>query len=373
MIEKQRLNNHFLYWLTSFKICKLVYLFLILLISILICNYYLKNEVTQPISSSDQDFEFKRNQLFYEKYNLHDFKDILKQENLEQRLSELLRIRQSILNELVYLENRRQKQQEEITTYALKLEEIKTQIVHKQNELTRIHLSLEQAEYSQKEAVLKNRPFISTPLKIDNDDLFQVNLTNNFKLTNKNIKKCSMHHCFDYSKCPLVKKLNVYLDFNFVDKLDEKDDFNRFLKLSLVRNAELSFNLIDNSDELDNACLIIVPVFNKNQAKLIGDNFKLKTNVLIINFNLDEIANNDADDLPTNGKFMIAQNDFYEDEFRSEFDLILPSLKYIKSIFKLNQQITSTAKHFLHCPGKLKLLKSYFNLVKSLNFFTFFL
>ena len=369
MIEKQRCN--FLNWLCSFKVTRILFLLIILMISVTIVLNHKSDNKKLSVNRSNKDSQLKRNQLFYKQYNLNDFKEILKNDNLEQRVSELFKIRESILNELVYLENRRQKQQEEITSFTLKLDEIKSQIVHKQNELTRLHLSLEQAEYSQKEVVLKNRPFISNPLKIiDDNNLFHLNLTtssiqatNSIRLDQKlvAIKKCSMHRCFDYSRCPLTKKLNAYLYRSFIDaKLNRKEEENEFPKLlknNLIEYCELNFNLIS---ELDRACLIILPVFERNQINLISTEFKNQTNILLINFGNESISD---DKLPS--PIMIAQNNFNELTYRTKFDLILPSIDYLELNYKQNQLITSTVKRYLHCPAKRKYFVSCLNAIEK--------
>ena len=352
MIEKQRYTSSLLWWLSSFKVTKLVFLLLGLVIGLPILNHYLLNETATQTRPSNEDNQSKRNQLFYEKYNLHDFNEIRKQDNLEQRLTEIFKIRESILNELVYLENRRRKQQEEITSYALKLDEIKSQIVHKQNELTRIHLSVEQAEYSRKEIVLQqNRPFISNPLRILDDSLFQVNLTTRLRTASRPDRRrtCSMHHCFDYSKCPLIKRLNVYLDRRLIDQSTDDDFTSRQLNVGLLDYCESNFNLIS---EPDDACLIVLPILSDYQMNLISNEFENRTNVLIINFGVQDHrsqSSNRSFDLA-----MIAQNNFVEYAFRNRFDIILPSVEFMRQTYKLNQLITSTVKRYPHCPAKRK-------------------
>ena len=55
---------------------------------------------------------------------------------------------------------------------------------------------------------------------------------------------------------------------------------------------------------------------------------------------------------------MIAQNDFNEQSFRRGFDIILPSLQFVRENYRRSQQITSTFKRYLHCPAKRKYLVS---------------
>lgn len=383
--EKQR--HHLLPWLSSFRVARLLFLVLIFMICVaILINCLVASSQPASLPASQRESRLKRDQQFYrkyfEKYSLHDFKEIVKNDNLEQRLDELFKIRESILNELVYLEQRRQKQQDEINNYALKVDEIKAHIVRKQNELSRVHLSLEQAEYSRKEVVLQNRPFIASPLRIVDDADFQVfNLTTSRKAAGKQPDKnaCSMHHCFDYSRCPLTKNPpHVYLERRFLenqttdnpgdrsnnqdDHLNDSDEFLKLFKASLTAYCATSFDLVDQPDR---ACLVVIPVLSERQVSLIPSNLTVRPNVLVVNFGLTDQP---SEQQPSkNGqsmrdllgeRCMIAQNSFDENEFRSSFDIILPSLQFVSANYRRSQQVTATFKRYLHCPAKRKYLVS---------------
>ena len=393
MAEKQR--YHLLPWLSSFRVARFLFLVLVFMIgvAILINCLVVSSQPKQP-TASQREARLKRDQQFYQKYSLHDFKEIIKNDNLEQRLDELFKIRESILNELVYLEQRRQKQQDEINNYALKVDEIKAHIARKQNELSRVHLSLEQAEYSRKEVVLQNRPFIASPLRIVDDVDFQVfNLTISTRTSDdqsKKRKRCSMHHCFDYSRCPLTKNPPyVYLERKFLDNRlsdpgsrlkdpsdvlsnsdnqndpnDGSNDPDEFLKLfraSLNAYCDTNFDLVDQADR---ACLVVIPILSERQVEFIPTNLTAKSNVLIVNFGL----RSSIEQSPTKKQqsisdlisenTMIVQSDFNENAFRRGFDIILPSLEFVRENYRRSQQITSTFKRYLHCPAKRKYLIS---------------
>ena len=361
MAEKQR--HHLLPWLSSFRLARLLFLVLVFMISvaILINCFVAIGGQRKPAPASEREARTKRDQQFYRKYSLHDFNEIVKNDNLEHRLEELFKIRESVLNELVYLENRRQKQQDEINNYALKVDEIKAHIARKQNELSRVHLSLEQAEYSRKEVVLQNRPFVANPLRIVEDGDFQVfNLTTTVQVGHRTAarRRCSMHHCFDYSKCPLTKNPpHIYLERRFLQANAEDDEFLKLFKSSLTTYCSRHFDLVD---QVDQACLVLIPVLSGQQIDLIPKQLKSRSNVLVVNFGLQT-----APDQPQQSETqsisdlaMIAQNDFDEHEFRSRFDIILPSMEFVRQNYQRNQQVTSTFKRYLHCPAKRKYLIS---------------
>lgn len=69
---------------------------------------------------------------------------ILKVADLKLRVEELLRIKVSVSNELIDLENKRQKHVAEISLYNQKIEELKLDVSRYQQELERYKLSVEQ-------------------------------------------------------------------------------------------------------------------------------------------------------------------------------------------------------------------------------------
>lgn len=366
MAEKQR--HHLLPWLSSFRVARFLFLVLVFMISVaILINCFAVTGQPKPPPASQREARLKRDQQFYRKYNLHDFNEIIKNDNLEHRLEELFKIRESVLNELVYLENRRQKQQDEINNYALKLDEIKAQIARKQNELSRLHLSLEQAEYSRKEVILQNRPFIASPLRIvDDGDLQVFNLTT-VQATGRRTatrKRCSMHHCFDYSRCPLTKNPpHVYLERQFLEPNAEGDEFLKLFKASLTACCQTHFDLVDQADQ---ACLVLIPVLDDRQIDLIPNHLKSRSNVLVVNFGLESASDQPATGQQSIGDLaMIAQSDFDEHAFRSRFDIILPSMEFVRQNYRRSQQVTSTFKRYLHCPAKRKYLISCIQKVQS--------
>jgi chromosome segregation ATPase len=83
-----------------------------------------------------------------------------------QRVKELLAIRSSVRNELRQLESKRRLILEEITEFNNKLDLLKSQLNKKSTELERIHISLEQTKYAQKEVLMKSNALLVPPLQL---------------------------------------------------------------------------------------------------------------------------------------------------------------------------------------------------------------
>lgn len=102
--------------------------------------------------------------------------------DLCQRVKELLAIRSSVRNELRQLESKRRLILEEITEFNNKLDLLKSQLNKKSTELERIHISLEQTKYAQKEVLMKSNALLVPPLQLlpqlpQIDGLIQIFLT----------------------------------------------------------------------------------------------------------------------------------------------------------------------------------------------------
>ena len=181
-------EGNFCHWLSTVRLSRvLIGIFVVLVILPIVTHYYISNVAGDPA------------ELFRVRNKLELPEDLgsLKAGELKVRIEELLRIKNSVNNELRDLEAKRQKLLSEISTFGLKIEELKNEAGRKQIDLERIKLSINQAEVAHKEILERNQPELGLPTRLLPIKDHQVNSAPSQSET----ASCSTHSCVDFSRC----------------------------------------------------------------------------------------------------------------------------------------------------------------------------
>lgn len=134
----------------------------------------------------------------------HDFTS-MKAADLKARIEEMLRIKQSVSNELRDLEAKRRKLHSDVSSLTSQIDQLKQELLHQQMDLDRLKISVVQAQAAQREAVERNTPELAPPKRILSNTIPEV------LPSNPNSRSCRMFNCFDHSRCALTSGFPVYL------------------------------------------------------------------------------------------------------------------------------------------------------------------
>ncbi len=252
------------------------------------------------ISIAEEDVEAARKTL-----GLVQF-DRLSGPELKSRIEELLRIKQSVLQELRGLEAKRKEMQMQLSGFHQEIEALKTEATRRQAELERLRVSSEQARLAQEEYARRNTPEIRAPLSLratDSADRRPMDPP-----SEAGAARCTMDSCFDFSRCSLTSGAPVYL-------------YDR------AANGELFGGEVEFTDRAEEACLFMVLASRKMDSESLSAHLGS-----LPHFNGDGrnhllvVVADDArvrSTLPN--RVMVAQAHVPKDVFRPAFDLVLPS------------------------------------------------
>ena len=134
----------------------------------------------------------------------HDFTS-MRAADLKLRIEEMLRIKQSVSNELRDLESKRRRLHADVSSLTQQIDELKQELLHQQMDLDRLKISVIQAQAAQREAVEHNTPELAPPKRILSDS------TPEILPLNSNLRSCRMFNCFDHSRCAMTSGFPVYL------------------------------------------------------------------------------------------------------------------------------------------------------------------
>ncbi|XP_064489139.1 exostosin-3-like isoform X2 [Ornithodoros turicata] len=243
---------------------------------------------------------------------------ILEANDLKLRIEELIRIKASVSSELRDLEHRRQKLQSEIVSLSQSLEEVKRESSASHLELERMQSSLKQALLAQNELASRNVPRLFLPLRLvpasENNDIVTMHPAS------EPSQACHMHTCFDYSRCSLASGFPVY--FYNPDDTNVDPAVKRTITDTLNTNVHVTF-------DPDVACVYIVLLtgslqHTSVQAYLKGLRFwgTGGQNHLLLSLpghGQGPVHTADAE------RAVIVQSTFLTNEFRHNFDVVLPS------------------------------------------------
>lgn len=273
----------------------------------------------------------------------------MKASDLKLRIDEMIRIKGTVSLELRELESRRQKLQFDISSYSSKIDELKQELSRQQTELDRLKISVEQAQFAQREAVLRNTPELALPRA-----LYSAAIPKTYPSPARDTTKaCKMASCFDHSRCSLTSGFPVYLYDSHAHKVVNDDyEVDGFLKTTVKQtfgfNGHLTsdpkaacvfFILVGESlvdtDQQSNGRYAPVMIGPKRSTLNVtrlrglpywgGDG----RNHVLLNFarrDLSITAEEVFGNQPSIGRAMLAQSTFRDDAFRTGFDLVIPPI-----------------------------------------------
>ncbi|OXU17778.1 hypothetical protein TSAR_011354 [Trichomalopsis sarcophagae] len=316
-------------WLARIKLPKIIILVLVLLCIIPLFTHYYLSKVETDLSNMDIHQTRTRLEGF------HDFTS-MRAADLKARIEEMLRIKQSVSNELRDLEAKRRKLHLDVSSLTSQIDELKQELLHQQMDLDRLKISVVQAQAAQREAVERNTPELAPPKRILSSNIPEV------LPPNPNSKSCRMFNCFDHSRCALTSGFPVYLydpdEFPIVNIGWDIDGFLKtYIKKTLGYNAHLTFDPAE-------ACIYIVLVgeaLSVSQTPATSgsplDIKKLQSlpywggdgrNHILLNLARRDLSADSGSlfDGVDTGRAIIVQSTFYRERFREGFDLIVPPI-----------------------------------------------
>ncbi|XP_062344356.1 exostosin-like 3 [Cinclus cinclus] len=286
-----------------------------------------------------------------------------------KHVQDLCRIRESVSEELLQLEAKRQELNSEIAKLNLKIEACKKSIENAKQDLLQLKNVISQTEHSYKELMAQNQPKLSLPIRLlpDKDDV-------TFPLPKSN-RNCRLHNCFDYSRCPLTSGFPVYVynsdDYPFGSSLDP------LIKQAFEATVRTNVYVTENANI---ACVYIILV-GEMQEPVMPKPTELEQqlhslpywrtdghNHLIINLSRKSETQNFIYNIST-GRAMIAQSTFYDSQYRPGFDIVVSPLVHAMSepnFLEIPPQVPVKRKYLFSFQGeKIESLRSSLQEVRS--------
>lgn len=275
---------------------------------------------------------------------------------------DLCRIRESVSEELLQLEAKRQELNSEIAKLNLKIEACKKSIENAKQDLLQLKNVISQTEHSYKELMAQNQPKLSLPIRLlpDKDDAGLP--------PPKVTRGCRLHNCFDYSRCPLTSGFPVYVydsdQFAFGSYLDP------LVKQAFQATARANVYVTENADI---ACLYVTLVGEVQEPALLRPAELEKQlyslpywrtdghNHVVINLSRKSDTQNLLYNVST-GRAMVAQSTFYAAQYRPGFDLVVSPLVHAMSepnFMEIPPQVPVKRKYLFTFQGeKIESLRS---------------
>ncbi|NXD12163.1 EXTL3 protein, partial [Nothocercus nigrocapillus] len=286
-----------------------------------------------------------------------------------KHVQDLCRIRESVSEELLQLEAKRQELNSEIAKLNLKIEACKKSIENAKQDLLQLKNVISQTEHSYKELMAQNQPKLSLPIRLlpDKDEA-------TFPLP-KSHRSCRLHNCFDYSRCPLTSGFPVYVynsdDYAFGSSLDP------LIKQAFEATVRTNVYVTENANI---ACVYIILV-GEMQEPVMPKPTELEQqlhslpywrtdghNHLIINLSRKSETQNFIYNIST-GRAMIAQSTFYDVQYRPGFDIVVSPLVHAMSepnFLEIPPQVPVKRKYLFSFQGeKIESLRSSLQEVRS--------
>lgn len=174
--------------------------------------------------------------------------------DLQGRIEELLRIKGSVSSELREMEHKRQQLLADIQLFTKHIDQSKIDLYHQQTELTRLKISIEQAQVAQREALEQNTPELALPKRFVPNQLPPVLPA----VSRQQARSCRMFSCFDHSRCSITSGFPVYLyDPDEYPVIHYGWDIDGFLKTTLKQALGYNAHFTNNPRE---ACIFLVLV-----------------------------------------------------------------------------------------------------------------
>lgn len=251
-----------------------------------------------------------------------------------KHVQDLCRIRESVSEELLQLEAKRQELNAEITRLNLRIEACKRSIDSAKQDLLQLKNVISQTEHSYKELMAQNQPKLSLPVRLlpDKEDPGLP--------PPKSARSCRLRSCFDYARCPLTSGFPVYAYDtgsytwgNYIDPL---------VKQAFAEAAKSSIYVTDNPSI---ACLYLVLVgeLQESSSSAMPSPSELEKqlkalpywrsdghNHVLLHLTRKSMAQNFLYNVST-GRAAVAQSTFLEQQYREGFDLVVPPLVHALS------------------------------------------
>lgn len=251
-----------------------------------------------------------------------------------KHVQDLCRIRESVSEELLQLEAKRQELNGEITRLNLRIEACKRSIDSAKQDLLQLKNVISQTEHSYKELMAQNQPKLSLPVRLlpDKEDPGLP--------PPKSARSCRLRSCFDYARCPLTSGFPVYAYDtgsytwgNYIDPL---------VKQAFAEAAKSSIYVTDNPSI---ACLYLVLVgeLQESSSSAMPSPSELEKqlkalpywrsdghNHVLLHLTRKSMVQNFLYNVST-GRAAVAQSTFLEQQYREGFDLVVPPLVHALS------------------------------------------
>lgn len=277
---------------------------------------------------------------------------------------DLCRIRESVSEELLQLEAKRQELNSEIARLNLKIEACKKSIENAKQDLLQLKNVISQTEHSYKELMAQNQPKLSLPIRLlpERDD-------GGLPLPPPRAARgCRLHSCFDYSRCPLTSGFPVYVYDS--DQAGLGGALEPLVHQAFQAAARASVYVTDNADI---ACLYVVLVGEMREPgglapaqleRVLHALPHWRTdghNHVVVSLSRHADTQNLLYNVST-GRAMVAQSTFYAAQFRPGFDLVLSPLVHAMAepnFLELPPQVPVKRKYLLSFQGeKVESLRS---------------
>lgn len=251
-----------------------------------------------------------------------------------KHVQDLCRIRESVSEELLQLEAKRQELNGEIARLNLRIEACKRSIDSAKQDLLQLKNVISQTEHSYKELMAQNQPRLSLPVRLlpDKEDPGLP--------PPKSSRSCRLHSCFDYARCPLTSGFPVYV--YDTGSYAWGDNIEPLVKQAFAAAANSNIYVTDNPSV---ACLYLVlmgelqeppssklppPSELEKQLKALPYWRNDGHNHVLVHFSRTSTTQNYLYNVST-GRAAVAQSTFLEQQYREGFDLVISPLVHALS------------------------------------------
>uniref|UniRef100_A0A087YKZ5 Exostosin-like 3 n=2 Tax=Poecilia formosa TaxID=48698 RepID=A0A087YKZ5_POEFO len=249
-----------------------------------------------------------------------------------KHVQDLCRIRESVSEELLQLEAKRQELNGEIARLNLRIEACKRSIDSAKQDLLQLKNVISQTEHSYKELMAQNQPKLSLPVRLlpDKEDPGLP--------PPKSPRSCRLRSCFDYARCPLTSGFPVYVydtsSYAWGNNLDP------LVKQAFAASVKSNIYVTDNPSI---ACLYLVLVGEILESSPLPSPSELEKqlkalpywrsdghNHVLVHFSRKSMTQNFLYNVST-GRAAVAQSTFLEQQYREGFDLVVSPLVHALS------------------------------------------
>lgn len=251
-----------------------------------------------------------------------------------KHVQDLCRIRESVSEELLQLEAKRQELNGEIARLNLRIEACKRSIDSAKQDLLQLKNVISQTEHSYKELMAQNQPKLSLPVRLlpDKEDPGLP--------PPKSSRSCRLHSCFDYARCPLTSGFPVYV--YDTGSYAWGENIEPLVKQAFAAAAKSNIYVTENPSI---ACLYLVlvgelqepsssklppPSELEKQLKALAYWRNDGHNHVLVHFSRTSTTQNFLYNVST-GRAAVAQSTFLEQQYREGFDLVISPLVHALS------------------------------------------